>query len=262
MRGVQSHLEARDGAEFHEQHLEFRLHHVGRAPGEEVGDGRLVWSVSKWRDLPKSLYHCFRTVIYVSGSSMNPHLLKKVGPVNLLLLLDGWLSRKRALQTQYWRSSGCRHTDTSVLLSPSVSCSSAVATVQSPGGKQRAEYHILQKNVKTFTIHSFGRVTLHNRPTGTWETGRCEQSKLRCGNFSGQHVETKQSGGLGVFLLWAGFSVCARGFICRLLDLLRVRRSAAFLDVSLCCPADSAERQKEWPQHNSSPQSPLCSLSL
>lgn len=48
MRRVKSHLEARDGAEFHEQHLEFRLHHVGRAPGEEVGDGRLVWSVSKW----------------------------------------------------------------------------------------------------------------------------------------------------------------------------------------------------------------------
>lgn len=124
------------------------------------------------------------------------------------------------------------------------SCSSAVARIQSPGSEQRAEHHILQKNVETFSIHSFGRVTLHDRPTGTWETGRCERSKLRCGNFSGQHVETKQSGGLGVFLLWAGFSVCARGFICRLLDLLRVRRSAAFFDVSLCCPADSAERQK------------------
>lgn len=77
MRRVKSHLEAKDGAEFHEQHLEFRLHHVGRAPGEEVGDGRLVWSVSKWRVLPKSLYQCFLTVIYMSGLSMNPPPLQK-----------------------------------------------------------------------------------------------------------------------------------------------------------------------------------------
>lgn len=91
-RGVKSHLEARDGAEFHEQHLEFRLHHVGRAPGEEVGDGPPVWSISKCRVLPKSLYQCFLTVIYVSGLSMNPHLPKEAGPVNLLRLLDRWSS--------------------------------------------------------------------------------------------------------------------------------------------------------------------------
>lgn len=28
--GAKSHLEARDGAEFHEQHLEFQLHHVSQ----------------------------------------------------------------------------------------------------------------------------------------------------------------------------------------------------------------------------------------
>lgn len=110
--GVKSHLEARDGAEFHEQHLEFRLHHVGRAPGEEVGG----WSFSlvrfKWRVLPISLYQCFLTVIYVSGLSRNPNLLKKVGPVNLLRLLDRWLSRKHELQTHSAGDRPCADTPT------------------------------------------------------------------------------------------------------------------------------------------------------
>lgn len=42
-RWVKSHLEARDGAEFREQHLEFQLYHVGQTHNEprqgEVGDG-------------------------------------------------------------------------------------------------------------------------------------------------------------------------------------------------------------------------------
>lgn len=120
VRRVKSHLEARDGAEFHEQHLEFRLHHVGWAPGEEVGDGRLAWSVSKRRVLPKSLYQCFLTVIYMSGLSMNPPTpSKKEGPVNLLPLLERRLLESGATNKWSWRSSLCRHTDTSVPLSPS-----------------------------------------------------------------------------------------------------------------------------------------------
>ena len=45
-RGVKAHLEARDGAEFHEQHLEFQLHHASQTLSgpqrREVGDG--CWS--------------------------------------------------------------------------------------------------------------------------------------------------------------------------------------------------------------------------
>lgn len=49
VRRVKSHLEARDGAEFHEQHLEFQLHHVGQTHSGtrqwEVGDGSWFGSV-------------------------------------------------------------------------------------------------------------------------------------------------------------------------------------------------------------------------
>lgn len=153
------------------------------------------------------------------------------------------LQKAWAANTQCWGSSMCRYTDTSVLLSSSENAL-VLARIQSPGCKQKAGFDVLWKNSKTLTIHRLGRVTLHNLPH--WNLGnRTTQAKwLRCGNFFDQHAETKQSGGLGVFLLWASFSVCARGFICHLLDLLRARRSAALLDVFLCCPADSAVRQK------------------
>lgn len=47
MRRVKSHLEARDGAEFHEQHLEFQLHHVGQTHSRTLqwGDGSVFGSV-------------------------------------------------------------------------------------------------------------------------------------------------------------------------------------------------------------------------
>lgn len=148
------------------------------------------------------------------------------------------LQKACAANTQCWRSSMCRHTDTSVLLSPS-----ALAWIQSPGCKLRAGYDISWKNLKTPTIHSW-QTNFARLPHWNMGNKKTWAKQLQCGNFFDQHVETKQSGGLGVFLLLAGFSVCACGFICRLLDLLRVRRSAAFLDVFLCCPADSAVRQK------------------
>lgn len=37
-----SHLEARDGAGFHEQHLEFQLHHAGR---RAAGRSRASWGM-------------------------------------------------------------------------------------------------------------------------------------------------------------------------------------------------------------------------
>lgn len=42
---VKSHLEARDGAEFHEEHLEFQLHHVGQTHSgtQQWGGWELVW---------------------------------------------------------------------------------------------------------------------------------------------------------------------------------------------------------------------------
>lgn len=44
VRRVKSHLDARDGAEFHEQHLEFQLHHVGQTQQEAAIRGwELVW---------------------------------------------------------------------------------------------------------------------------------------------------------------------------------------------------------------------------
>lgn len=46
-RRVKSHLEARDGAKFHVQHLEFKLHHVGQTHSRtrqgEDGGWELLW---------------------------------------------------------------------------------------------------------------------------------------------------------------------------------------------------------------------------
>lgn len=54
VRRVKSHLEARDGAEFHEQHLEFQLHHVG-----QTHSGTWQWRAGGWESVWMWLISCF-----------------------------------------------------------------------------------------------------------------------------------------------------------------------------------------------------------